>query len=202
MPAELIEDPLGIGCVFGNGKRRFIRLSQAHNPQLERDLLAGLVELVHPHGDVDAENTVRCYTRSIQRMAKALVEAGHAGGAPKLSRARLAEYWMGAGHVRESATRRMLAAFDVKTGALRGDVRELVSGRHFNPGRNRRGHLPPYTEGEWARLRAGCTAIVKESFTAHKKALAAARRRTDPLTWGGGPRNTSLCRGGAGDLRR
>ena len=184
MPAELTEDPLGIGCVFSNGRRRTVRLWQSHNPRLERDLLTGLAGLVHPHGDVDAENTVKGYTRSIQRMAKALAGSGHAGGAPELSRARLAEYWMGAGHARESRTRRMLAAFDVRTGALRGDVRELVSGRHFNPGRNQRGHLPPYTEGEWARLRAGCTVIVQESFTAHKEALAAARRGTDPLTGG------------------
>jgi len=191
MPAELTEDPLGIRCVFSNGAQRSIRLTQNHSRQLERDLLAGLVELVHPHGTVDAENTVRAYVRSIQRAAKALAGAGHAGGAADLTRARLAEYWMGAGHARESASRRMLAAFDAKTSALRSDVSELVSGRHFNPGRNQRDHLPPYTEGEWDRLRAACTAIAGESFTAHKKALAAAARGTDPLA--GGWTHDNIC---------
>jgi hypothetical protein len=191
MPAELIEDPLGIGCVFSSGTRITVRLSHSCNPQMERDLLAGLAGLVHPHGDVDAENTVRGYTRSIQRIAKALTEAGHAGGASGLSRARLAEYWMGAGHARESTSRRMLAAFDASTGALRADVRELVSGRHFNPGRNQHDHLPPYSEGEWARLEAACRSVVRESFAAHRQVLAAARRGGDPR--GGGWTHDNIC---------
>src|ERR1039457_824973 len=191
MPAELIEDPLGIGCVFSSGTRTTVRLSHSRNPQLERDLLAGLAGLVHPHGDVDAENTVKSYTRSIQRIAKALTEAGHAGGASGLSRARLAEYWMGAGHARESTSRRMLAAFDAKTGALRADVRELVSGRHFNPGRNQHDHLPAYSEGEWARLRGACRSIVGESFASHRQALAAARRGRDPRA--GGWTHDNIC---------
>lgn len=191
MPGELTEDLLGIRCVFSNGTRTVARLSQSRNPELERDLLTGLAALVHPHGDVDAANTVRGYARSIQRIAGALTEAGHTGGASGLGRARLAEYWMGAGHARESTSRRMLAAFDARTGALRADVRELVSGRHFNPGRNQHGHLRPYTEGEWARLRAACGAVVGESFASHKQALAAAGRGRDPRA--GGWTDDNIC---------
>jgi hypothetical protein len=192
MPATLVEKPLGIDCVFSNGDHWFLALSQRHVPALERDLMVGLVELIHPHGMIDAELTVRGYLRAIQRMAKAMFEAGHSGGAADLSRARLAEYWMSAGNVREALSRRMLAAFDAKSGVLRPDVRELVAGRHFNPGRNQHGHLPPYSEGEWTRLRTTCEKIIKESFAAHTDTLAAARRGIDPKS--GGWSDDNICR--------
>src|SRR6266571_2195047 len=185
MPAELVEDPLGLACVFSSGTRRMLRLPQVPNWLLARDLLVGLAELVHPHGRIDAANTVSAYLHSAARAVRGLAALGHRGGAGQLSRARLAEYWMGTRHASEAGSRRMLAAFDARTAGLAPDVRELVSGRHFNPGRNQpQQPLSPYTPTEWTRLRQRCTTIADEAFDAHKQALAAAGRGRDPLVGG------------------
>ena len=64
MPARLTSDPLGIACVFSDGTALQLEVAGAANPVLARDLLAGLVELVHPHGTVDAAGTVRQYRRA------------------------------------------------------------------------------------------------------------------------------------------
>jgi hypothetical protein len=69
MPACLAEEPLGIACVFSDGSRAEFGLDGLPAPRLAQDLLVGLVELVHPHGSVDAAGTVgttcwRCATWS------------------------------------------------------------------------------------------------------------------------------------------
>ena len=69
MPAELLEDPAGISCVFSDG-RRYRRTVAAEPAELVRDLLAGLAALVHPHGSVDSPGTVIAYA------------AGHRGTSP------------------------------------------------------------------------------------------------------------------------
>jgi hypothetical protein len=58
-------------------------------------------------------------------------------------------------------------------------VAELVAGRAYNQQRNR-SPLPPYREGEWARLTAACQGIVEESFAAHRHGLAQAARGRHP----------------------
>jgi hypothetical protein len=54
MPATVIDDPLGIECVFSDGSAARFDLDSLPCPELARDLLVGLVELIHPHGTVDA----------------------------------------------------------------------------------------------------------------------------------------------------
>lgn len=185
MPATLVEEPLGVACTFSNGTQRTFCFTDTANAELARELLVGLAELVHPHGQLDAGNSVASYVFAAGRMVKGLTALGHRGGVGRLSRARLAEYWMGVRNGTESSSRRMLAAFDAKTGGLAPDVRELVSGRHFNPGRNRSERpLVPYSEAEWAGLRRICTAITGDAFTAHNQALAAAELGQDPLSGG------------------
>jgi hypothetical protein len=49
--------------------------------------------------------------------------------------------------------------------------------------RNHR-QLPPYPETEWERLTSACRAVVDESFTTHKRALAAAERGRHPREGG------------------
>jgi hypothetical protein len=58
VPAELVEEPLGLSCAFSNGTRRFVTVGQNANPLLARDLLMGLTWLIHPHGHVDSVKTV------------------------------------------------------------------------------------------------------------------------------------------------
>src|SRR3974390_1118018 len=95
MPAEVLDEPLGISCVFSNGSRSQVSLGDAANAQLARDLLTGLAELIHPHGTVDAAGSVRHYVRALGGMVTVLAERGFTGGAADLRRAQLAGYWMG-----------------------------------------------------------------------------------------------------------
>jgi len=182
MPATVWEGPLGIACVFSDGSRAVFALGSAES-RLGRDLLVGLVELVHPHGAVDAASTVAKYVRAARAMVVSLGERGFSAGAAELTRPKLAEYWMGATVPTEACTRKMLAGFDAATGGLGVGVRELVAGRAFNPQPFRRA-LPPFSEAEWARLGDACTATIEGSFAAHQAALAGAARGRDPA--GGG----------------
>ena len=64
MPAELLENPSGISCVFSDG-RRYRRTVTAGPARLVRDLLEGLAGLVHPHGSIDSPGTVTSYVQGI-----------------------------------------------------------------------------------------------------------------------------------------
>ena len=197
MPAELLENPAGISCVFSDG-RRFRRAVAAEPAGLVRDLLEGLAGLVHPHGSVDSPGTVIAYVQGIVDIARFVRERGAGGGAAQLSRGLLAEYWMQAGDVRESVTRRMLVSFDVASGggALQPGARALADGRHFavKPASS---PLVPYTEEEWARLHQACRDDVDEAFARHRQALRLAAAGQDPRDGGGGPPRKRGARRGA-----
>jgi hypothetical protein len=188
MPAVLLEDPLGIACVFSDGSTAQFGLDGLPCHELAHDLLAGLVELIHPHGTVDAAGSVNHYAQSIRDMTRRLAALGFAGGAADLRRAQLAEYWMAASGPREACTRRMLQALPAAGGHLDPGVAELADGRAFNPQRNHR-PLPPYPEAEWDRLTQTCRSLVDESFAAHQQALAAAARGQHPNAGGWTPAN-------------
>jgi len=188
MPAALLEDLLGIGCVFSDGSTAEFHLADLPCPELARDLLVGLVELIHPHGTVDAAGSVNHYVQSIRDMTRKLAGLGFTGRAADLRRAQLAQYWMAATGPREACTRRMLQGFVVAEGLLDARVVELAEGRAYNPQRNHRS-LPPYRQGEWDRLTRTCRLITEEAFTAHQQALAAAARGQHPNTAGWTPAN-------------
>jgi hypothetical protein len=179
MPATVTADPPGIGCVFSDGSTARFALDGLPCPGLVADLLTGLAELIHPHGMVDAAGSVNHYVQSIRDMTRTLGGRGFTGGAEDLRRARLGEYWMAATGPREACTRRMLAGFQAAGGQLDALVADLVAGRAYNQQRNHR-QLPPYREGEWARLTAACCGIVEESFAAHQRGLAEAARGRHP----------------------
>lgn len=188
MPATIIEDPLGIDCVFSDGTTAQFCVDGLPNPALAHDLLVGLVELIHPHGTVDAAGSVGHYAQSIRDMTRKLAGLGFAGSATDLRRGQLAEYWMAASGPREACTRRMLQAFHAVTGELAADVAELAAGRAYNPQRNHR-QLPPYSEAEWDRLIQTCRTIADEAFAAHQQALEAAERGRHPSVGGWTPAN-------------
>ncbi|MHA6780688.1 hypothetical protein ACVGOW_06780 [Pseudonocardia saturnea] len=93
MPAAVTDDPLGIACVFSDGSTARFDLDDLACPELARDLLVGLVELIHPHGTVDAAGSVNHYVQSIRGIVRQLAAGGFTGGAAGLRRAQLAEYW-------------------------------------------------------------------------------------------------------------
>jgi hypothetical protein len=184
MPAELLGDPAGISCVFSDG-RRCRRAVAAEPAALVRDMLAGLAGLVHPHGSIDSPATMTAYVQGIADIAGFMKERGADGGAAQLSRRLLAEYWMQAGGIRESVTRRMLASFDAVGGggALQPGARELAAGRHF-AARPASSPLVPYTPEEWDRLHQACRDDVDEAFARHRQALKSAARGQDPRDGG------------------
>jgi len=183
MPATLTDDPLGIECVFSDGSAARFELDGLPCPELARDLLAGLLELIHPHGTVNSAGSVGHYVQSVRDLTRKLDARGFTGGAADLRRPQMAEYWMAAGGPREACTRRMLHGFQAGGGSLDARLAELAAGRAYNPQRNHH-QLPPYPEAEWERLTQACRRITDESYAAHKRALAAARRGRHPRDYG------------------
>lgn len=100
-----------------------------------------------------------------------------------LRRAQMVECWMATSGPKEACTRRMLHGFQLSGESLDTKVAELAAGRAYNPQRNHH-QLPPYPEDQWEQLRQTCRRAVDESFTRHKRALAAARRGRHPRDHG------------------
>lgn len=84
MPAAVTDDPLGIECVFSDGSTARFDLVGLPCPELTRDLVAGLVELIHPHGTIDAAGSVTHYAQSIRHLTRTLAGPGFTGGAAVL----------------------------------------------------------------------------------------------------------------------
>jgi hypothetical protein len=179
MPAIVQNDPLGIRCVFSDGSTARFSVDGLNCPGLAADLLAGLAEVVHPHGPVDKEDSVYGYVLACREMTRWFSAAGFSGRAADLRKPHVTGYWMSTTASRESCTRRILEAFARGGGAVDPGVAELASGRNFSP-RPKRSPLPPYREAEWERLTATCAEAVRAAFAAHKEALAAAARGTRP----------------------
>ncbi|MHB8340272.1 MAG: hypothetical protein ACYDB7_03760 [Mycobacteriales bacterium] len=179
----VVYNPLGITCVFSDGSKAEFDLAGVPSPQLARDLAAGLVELIHPHGSVDAERTVAAYLLALRRMADRFTEHGFTGGAAQLRRGQLAEFWM-AGPAQLEATTRALVGGYARTGGRLGDgVLELAAGRHFNIQPNRP-PLQPYPETEWQQLTDLCRRLIDDSYAAHRQALTAIRQGCHPKDGG------------------
>ncbi|MEV6949747.1 hypothetical protein AB0N07_49215 [Streptomyces sp. NPDC051172] len=188
MPTMLIDQPLGITCVFSDGSRAAFSLDGLPNPLLAQQLATGLVDLIHPHGTADSAGTVNHYAQAIRGMVRTLAEQGFTGGLDQLRRGRLAEYLMGCSGGREACTRAMVEAFGQANGSLADGVLELAAGRNFNVQPNHHA-LPPYSETEWQRLGDLCRLLVEESYAAHRQALTAVAHGQHPAEGGWTPQN-------------
>lgn len=190
MPASIVAEPLGLACVFSDGSTARFDLDGLPCAALTADLLAGLVELIHPHGAVDSAWTVHHYLAAVRSMVRTLAAGGFDGGVAELGRGRLVEFWMGTNAAYESLTRRMLQALASTRQLQDVEVVELVAGRAFNLNAYR-ASLPPYSEAEWERLSGVCRSIVDDAYREHRDALAAAARGCDPKVGGFSPENLS-----------
>lgn len=179
MPTMVTDDPLGLACVFSDGRRAQFDLSDLPNPRLAHDLAAGLVELIHPHGSADSASTVDGYVAALRAMVRALSERGFDGGAADLRRGQLAQFWMAGPTRLEALTRALVEGYARSGGVLHAGVLELAAGRHFNIQPNRQ-PLPPYPEVEWQRLAEVCRQLVDDSYAAHRRALEAVRHGCHP----------------------
>lgn len=190
MPARLLDDPLGIACVFSDGSRVTRVWGEVPDSQLAHDLVTGLTHLVHPHGTVDAKGTLGGYLTAARNLVGALSRRGFHGGAAQLTRGTLIEYWMGAAFSYEARTRRMLRAFDAATGSLDIRVRELTAGNAYHS-QPRFQPLGPYRETEWTRLTSACRTVADDAYAAHQRALGDAERGSDPRVAGWSPVNVT-----------
>lgn len=190
MPTAVLDDPLRVSCVFSAGSRAEFDLAGSANPGLTRDLAIGLVELIHPHGSVDAERTVAAYVLALRRMVDRFAEQGFTGGAGELRRGQLAQFWMAGPAPLEAATRGLVEGYARSGGALGDGVLELAAGRHFNIQPYKR-PFPPYPEADWQRLTDLCRRLVEESYAAHRQALVAVQRGCHPQEGGWSPENFS-----------
>jgi len=179
MPATVRDDPPGIWCMFSDGSTAEFGLGGLPCPGLVMDLLAGLADLIHPHGSINAAGSVNHYVLAFREIARRLSASGFTGRAADLRRPHLIEYWMGTAGNRESCTRQALEAFARSGGAIDPGVAGLLAGRNFNPLHYRK-PLPPYREAEWDRLAVTCAGAAGTAFAAHKDALAAAARGSHP----------------------
>jgi hypothetical protein len=184
MPANVTGDPLGITAVFSDGNRAGFTFTEPPCPRLAGDLLTALAVMVHPHGELDAADSVKLYCAAIRNMAGALAgaEGGFAGGVGELTRGQVARYWMSAPAWAEGASRRLVLACGEAGLVLAGGLAELASGRSFNARDTR--PLEPYGEAEWGALARACVNMVEESYRAHREALAAAAGGADPASAG------------------
>ncbi|SCF58751.1 hypothetical protein [Streptomyces sp. Cmuel-A718b] len=83
MPTMLIDEPLGITCVFSDGSRADFSLDGLPNPHLARDLAIGLIDLVHPHGTADSAGTVNHYVQVLRQMVRVLAGRGSPAAPPR-----------------------------------------------------------------------------------------------------------------------
>lgn len=196
MPAVVMDEPLGISAVFSDGTscirtvdtlKRSPRMASTKNPAMARELLLGLADLVHPHGDLDSARAVQGYLAGVRSLTNGLADRGFTGTCSDLTRAQLAAHWrLGDGLPRhEGQARAMLQRLDDLHGVLKPDVRELVDGRKFkvNTGKHER-TMAPYSEEEWARVTAACRTLVKQSYRAFRHARETAEKGTDPFHGG------------------
>lgn len=187
MPAEVVQEPLGLDCVFTNGQRCRIVVPPGYwNKTLARDLVTALVELIHPRGGVDAAATVKKHMYSLAGLVAWFDARGFTGGAKDLTRSQVAEFLMSRRNAAERSCRRLLTAFGTEIEPLSDGVLELVKGKTFHPKRRRNATpLAPYTEGEWGRLQQECLRVINDSYAENRRALAAAQQGQRPSldTW-------------------
>ncbi|MCX5276776.1 hypothetical protein [Streptomyces virginiae] len=108
MPASVIDDPLGVSCVFMDGRRAECFLNDGQLPGLAVQLVRALADLVKPHGDLDSPDSVRGYLVSIRFFLRDLVEHGFGGTAENLSRPVLARALMALKQGRHESSVRIL----------------------------------------------------------------------------------------------
>ncbi|MFF9511549.1 hypothetical protein ACF1BU_33855 [Streptomyces sp. NPDC014724] len=93
MPAEILENPLRLSCTFTRGTTSTLNVDDSVNPVLVRELLTGLVYLMHPNGQGDSHRTAEKYKGTIDWFVVELDRRGHRGGVAELTRTGLAALW-------------------------------------------------------------------------------------------------------------
>ncbi len=158
------------------------------NQRLAADLAAGLAAATHPHGPIRTPSVARQYVQTARRMVRELHAAGFTGGIGQLSTAVIVEYWLSCDFHRERRIRAVLSAYTAAGGVLDAGIGRHLQGRRINQIVKSQPN-PPYSDGEWRRLTAACTEMIRSALRAHQATLQAAQRGTDPAEHGPSPDN-------------
>ncbi len=182
MPAE-IQQPLAVLFTLPDGVIHHGELHDLPNQQLAADLAVGLVAATHPHGPIRTRSVARQYMTTMRRMARDLDAWGVRGGLADLTPTTLVQYWLTCDYHRERRVRVVLNAFQDTAGGLDPGICRHLAGRRINKtGKSQPNR--PYSDGEWQRLEAACTEQIAAARRAHRQALEAAERGTDPSVHG------------------
>lgn len=179
MSARVIDEPLAVAFAFSDGTSYTLNLHHLPCPVLVRDLARGLAAMAHPHGDVDARNTAEQYRTAIGQMGQSLGKAGFTGGAGRLTRTQLIQFWLAHQPRVEQRTRLLLRSLDRQRGLLLPEVSQYLAG----PPLRRRPQpkpLVPYSPVEWDRLRLSCEKRIAQAAAEQKAATALADAGRDP----------------------
>ncbi|MGH3281402.1 MAG: hypothetical protein ACRDNW_20010, partial [Trebonia sp.] len=180
MSARVIDEPLAVAFAFSDGTSYTLGLHHLPCPALVRDLARGLAAMAHPHGDVDARNTAGQYRTAIGQMSRSLDETGFTGGAGRLTRAQLIQFWLARQPRAEQRTRLLLRSLDgQEQGLLLPEVRQYLTGPPLRR-RPKPKPLAPYSPAEWDRLRLCCEKTISEAIAGQKAAIALAGAGQDP----------------------
>ncbi|WP_219621539.1 hypothetical protein [Streptomyces sp. CB02959] len=145
------------------------------NPRLARDLAHGLVELIHPLGDIKTRIGAVQFASTIRRMVDELHQAGFSGGVEDLTKPIMLKYWMAVTGVRVQRTRGLLQGCGTRVDPA---LREYLDGRAVKmPPVGK--PLEPYTEGEWQRIESALQGAVRQIFVDHGEVLALAKLGPD-----------------------
>ena len=178
MPAYYIEHPLSVHFHFPDGTEWLGKFGGTPNDLLAQDLAMGLASLAHPHGTIASKSSAEVHAVSLRRMVEDTFDLGFRGGAKDLTRDVVLQHWLSRPHSHERNTRALLRGFDSETGQLAPALRRHLSSRqiHTRPATE---PYKPYTRSEWERLEKACSAIVTESWSAHKRVTELAQQALD-----------------------
>jgi len=187
MPAT-IEAPLSVLFVLPGDVAYRRRMDDLPNQRLAADLAAALAAATHPHGPIRTRSVATQYVQTARRMVRELYAIGFAGGIGELSVAMLVAYWLGCDFHRERRIRALLTAYVAAGGVVDAGIGRHLQGRRINQIVKSHPNLP-YSDGEWRRLTAACTEVIRSARRAHQATLQAARCGADPAEHGVSPDN-------------
>ncbi|MFF3653315.1 hypothetical protein ACFYXV_32350 [Streptomyces sp. NPDC002181] len=180
MVTRIEHDPLRVECIFPNRTAWTAMLDKTPNPRLTEDLALGMVQLIHPLGDVSRRIGAVQYASTIRRMVDELHDTGFRGGVEELTKPLMLRYWMSATGTRVQRTRKLLQGCGER---VEPALRKHLAGR---PVKQPVGGSPldPYTDDEWRQLESRLRARVKGMLANHREAVALACLGPDPSSGG------------------
>ncbi|MEH0513420.1 hypothetical protein QBC31_22360 [Streptomyces sp. B21-079] len=185
MVTRVETDPLRIEFTFPDGSAWTGDLSTTPNPRLASELAQGLVQLIHPLGDVKRRNTATQYCVSVRRLVAALSEAGFNGGVADLRKRHLLTYWIATTGSHVARTKMLLKGCGEQVDA---ELRAYAEGRAVKRPPTSR-PLAPYSEGEWRAIESQLRDLVRGLLNTHREAIALARLGPNPQGCGMNPQN-------------